>query len=111
MHRSEQGLTEKQSYKLPRDKLEEVSQQLADVRIYLVHIADKLQMNLLAAPVIAIDAYAPEDFEASQCDQAASHFAYLLRYTTSNYFRPENAALFVQYKIWRLLKEAYQIFN
>jgi len=75
MHRKEQWLTEKQSHNLPEDKLEEVSQELADVQIYLVRIADKLQVNLLAAPVIAVDAYAPEDFEASLRACAASHFA------------------------------------
>ncbi len=42
-----QWLTEKQSSDLSPDKLEEVGYELADILIYLVRIADKLDVDLL----------------------------------------------------------------
>jgi NTP pyrophosphatase (non-canonical NTP hydrolase) len=44
-----QWLTQEQSRKLPADKLAEVAQELADIQIYLIRIADKLGVDLVAA--------------------------------------------------------------
>ena len=44
-----QWLTEEQSHSLPDEKLGEVEQELADIQIYLVRIADKLNVDLLKA--------------------------------------------------------------
>ncbi len=44
-----QWLTEKQSSELPENKLKEVEEELADILIYLVRIADKLDIDLLDA--------------------------------------------------------------
>ena len=44
-----QWLTEEQSKNLPDDKLEEVETELADTLIYLIRLADKLKIDLLAA--------------------------------------------------------------
>jgi len=44
-----QWLTEEQSKNLPNDKLEEVEAELADTLIYLIRLADKLKIDLLAA--------------------------------------------------------------
>jgi NTP pyrophosphatase (non-canonical NTP hydrolase) len=44
-----QWLTEEQSRKLPDDKLLELSDELADVAIYLIQLADKLGIDLLSA--------------------------------------------------------------
>jgi dCTP diphosphatase len=44
-----QWLTEEQSASLPPEKLAEVEQELADIQIYLVELADKLQLDLKAA--------------------------------------------------------------
>ena len=50
-----QWLTEQQSNNLPRDKLEEVETELADTLIYLIRLADKLGIDLLAAAQRKID--------------------------------------------------------
>ncbi|MGA9572803.1 MAG: nucleotide pyrophosphohydrolase [Lysobacterales bacterium] len=44
-----QWLTEEQSRNLPREKLVEVATELADTLLYLVRLADKLDIDLLAA--------------------------------------------------------------
>ena len=44
-----QWLTEEQSKNLPQDKLDEVETELGDVLIYLIRLADKLEIDLLAA--------------------------------------------------------------
>jgi len=44
-----QWLTEEQSKNLPKDKLAEVETELADTLIYLVRLADKLDIDLLKA--------------------------------------------------------------
>ena len=44
-----QWLTEEQSKNLPQDKLDEVETELADTLIYLIRLADKLDIDLLAA--------------------------------------------------------------
>ena len=44
-----QWLTEKQSNQLTSDKLLEVGQEIADIQIYLVRIADRLGINVLDA--------------------------------------------------------------
>ena len=44
-----QWLTEDQSASLPPDKLSEVRDELADIQIYLVRLADKLSIDLLDA--------------------------------------------------------------
>lgn len=44
-----QWLTEEQSANLPPEKLAEVELELADIQIYLVELADKLQVNLMQA--------------------------------------------------------------
>ncbi len=44
-----QWLTEEQSKNLPQDKLTEVASELADTLLYLVRLADKLDIDLLTA--------------------------------------------------------------
>ena len=44
-----QWLTEVQSKNLPKDKLAEVETELADTLIYLIRLADKLDIDLLKA--------------------------------------------------------------
>ena len=44
-----QWLTEEQSKNLPQNKLEEVETELADTLIYLIRLADKLDIDLVAA--------------------------------------------------------------
>ncbi len=44
-----QWLSEEQSSNLDEQKLEEVRQELADIQIYLITIADKLEVDLLDA--------------------------------------------------------------
>jgi NTP pyrophosphatase (non-canonical NTP hydrolase) len=44
-----QWLTEEQSYALPADKRDEVALELADILIYLVRCAQRLDVDLLAA--------------------------------------------------------------
>ena len=44
-----QWLTEEQSKNLPADKLAEVASELADTLIYLIRLADKLEIDLLSA--------------------------------------------------------------
>jgi len=44
-----QWLTEEESAQLNDDKLEEVRQEMADIQIYLIRIADKLNVDLLEA--------------------------------------------------------------
>ena len=44
-----QWLTEEQSNNLPQDKLAEVETELADTFIYLIRLADKLDIDLLDA--------------------------------------------------------------
>ena len=44
-----QWLTEEQSKNLPKDKLDEVATELADTLLYLIRLADKLDIDLLGA--------------------------------------------------------------
>jgi NTP pyrophosphatase (non-canonical NTP hydrolase) len=44
-----QWLTEEQSAQLPPERLQEVETELADIFIYLIRMADKLDVDLLAA--------------------------------------------------------------
>jgi len=44
-----QWLTEEQSKNLPKDKLAEVETELADTLIYLIRLADKLDIDLIKA--------------------------------------------------------------
>jgi len=44
-----QWLTEKQSNELSSDKLQKVEQEIADIQIYLIRIADKLGIDVLDA--------------------------------------------------------------
>ena len=44
-----QWLTEEQSAQLPPERLREVETELADIFIYLIRMADKLDVDLLAA--------------------------------------------------------------
>ena len=44
-----QWLTEEQSHNLPPHKLEEVASELADIQVYLIRLADKLNINLIKA--------------------------------------------------------------
>ncbi len=44
-----QWLTEEQSKNLPKDTLEQVESELADTLIYLIRLADQLDIDLLAA--------------------------------------------------------------
>lgn len=50
-----QWLTQEQSEQLPPDKLKAVSYELADVLIYLIRIADKLNVDLIAAAFAKIE--------------------------------------------------------
>jgi len=50
-----QWLTEEQSNNLPKGKLEEVETELADTLIYLIRLADKLDIDLLTAAVNKIE--------------------------------------------------------
>lgn len=43
-----QWMTEKQSHNLSESKLKAVGEELADIQIYLIRIADKLNIDLLA---------------------------------------------------------------
>lgn len=51
-----QWLTEEQSRSLEQKQLEKVQEELADIQIYLIRIADKLNVDLLAAVRKKIDA-------------------------------------------------------
>lgn len=42
-----QWLTEEQSKKLPDEKLQEVAYELADIQVYLIRMADKLNVDLM----------------------------------------------------------------
>ena len=44
-----QWLKEEESAALPSDKLAEVEQELADIQIYLIRLADKLNVDLMKA--------------------------------------------------------------
>ncbi len=44
-----QWLTEEQSANLPKDKLAEVSEEVADIFLYLARLADRLGIDLMAA--------------------------------------------------------------
>jgi len=44
-----QWLTEEQSKNLPQNKLDEVATELADTLLYLIRLADKLDIDLLTA--------------------------------------------------------------
>lgn len=44
-----QWLTEEQSHNLPPEKLAEVELELADIQIYLISLANKLQLDLVSA--------------------------------------------------------------
>ena len=44
-----QWLTEEQSQNLSSEKLSEIELELADIQIYLIRLADKLHLNLMAA--------------------------------------------------------------
>jgi NTP pyrophosphatase (non-canonical NTP hydrolase) len=46
-----QWLKEEESAALPPDKLTEVEQELADIQIYLIRLADKLNVDLMKAVV------------------------------------------------------------
>ena len=50
-----QWLTEEQSKNLPQSKLDEVETELADTLIYLIRLADKLDIDLLAAAISKIE--------------------------------------------------------
>src|SRR3989344_7084616 len=64
-----QWLTEKQSTELPLDKLKEVQEELADVLIYLIRTADKLDIDLIQATKDKIELnekkYPPEKVRGS----------------------------------------------
>lgn len=44
-----QWLTQQESFELPEDKLEKVGEELADIFVYLVRLADRLGVDLPAA--------------------------------------------------------------
>lgn len=50
-----QWLTEEQSRNLPQEQLDEVAEELADTLLYLVRLADKLGIDLLAAAAAKIE--------------------------------------------------------
>lgn len=64
-----QWLTEDQSKSLDQKQLEKVQEELADIQIYLIRIADKLNVDLIEAVSKKIDAnakkYPPEKVRGS----------------------------------------------
>lgn len=50
-----QWLTQEQSARLPEDKLKQVEQELGDILIYLVRIADQLGIDLINAAHTKVD--------------------------------------------------------
>ena len=50
-----QWLKEEESAALPQDKLAEVEQELADIQIYLIRLADKLDIDLMSAVASKIE--------------------------------------------------------
>lgn len=64
-----QWLTEEQSKSLEPTKLEQVQEELADIQIYLIRIADKLNVDLIEAVGKKIEAnekkYPPEKVRGS----------------------------------------------
>ena len=50
-----QWLTQEQSNNLPREKLDEVATELADTLLYLVRLADKLDIDLFGAALNKIE--------------------------------------------------------
>lgn len=50
-----QWLSEEQSKNLPPEKLDEVKIELADTFIYLIRLADKLDIDLMAAAISKIE--------------------------------------------------------
>ena len=50
-----QWMKEDESASLPPDKLAEVEQELADIQIYLIRLADKLDVDLMKAVARKID--------------------------------------------------------
>jgi NTP pyrophosphatase (non-canonical NTP hydrolase) len=64
-----QWLTEEQSHSLKEEKLKEVEEELADIQIYLIRLADKLDINLLNAAEEKIEInekkYPPEKVKGS----------------------------------------------
>ena len=50
-----QWLTEEQSRKLPQEKLDEVATELADTLLYLIRLADKLEIDLLTAALDKVE--------------------------------------------------------
>ncbi|HET7831569.1 MAG TPA: nucleotide pyrophosphohydrolase [Gallionella sp.] len=50
-----QWLTEEQSGKLPADKMAEVSEELADILLYLVRLSDKLGVDLRTAALAKLE--------------------------------------------------------
>ena len=50
-----QWMKEEESAALPPDKLAEVEQELADIQIYLIRLADKLNVDLMKAVVSKIE--------------------------------------------------------
>lgn len=50
-----QWMTEEQSKALPRDKLAKVAEELADIQIYLIRVADKLNIDLIKAATKKIE--------------------------------------------------------
>jgi dCTP diphosphatase len=50
-----QWLTEEQSKRLPQEKFDEVKTELADTLIYLIRLADKLDIDLLVAALSKIE--------------------------------------------------------
>ena len=50
-----QWLKEEESASLPADKLAEVEQELADIQIYLIRLADKLNVDLMQAVASKIE--------------------------------------------------------
>ena len=50
-----QWITEEQSRQLPPDKLAQVRDEMADVLVYLVRLADKLEVDLLAAVAVKME--------------------------------------------------------
>ena len=50
-----QWLTQEESSNLPTDKKKEISEELADVIIYLVNLSDKLNIDLLKAARMKIE--------------------------------------------------------
>jgi NTP pyrophosphatase (non-canonical NTP hydrolase) len=68
-----QWLTGEQSAALPPDRLTEVEQELADIQIYLIRLADKLHVDLEQAVIAKIERN-EKKYPAEKCRGSAQKY-------------------------------------